>query len=129
MNSIVIHGRLVRDPELKEYSTSKGDRGNLCKFTVAVDRRFGDGTDFFDCTVFGKLAEVINKHFSKGREIVVSGSMECDPYEAKDGTKRYPWGIKVANFDFYGSKSDSADSTPKEAPADSFEEIDEDVPF
>ena len=35
MNQIIIHGRLVRDPELKTAASGN----EFCKFTVAVDRR------------------------------------------------------------------------------------------
>lgn len=132
MNSIVIHGRLTRDPELKEYRTSKGDPGSLCNFSVAVDRSRGEETDFFGCVIFGRRAEVIHKFFHKGSEIVVRGEMQCSEYTDKDGAKRRSWKLKVDDFDFCGKKSDNASSggaPAAEAPADSFEEIDEDVPF
>mgnify|MGYP000577074552 CR=1 FL=1 len=132
MNSCLIHGRLVRDPEMKGYTTSRGDDGSLTKFTVAVDRRFGEETDFFDCVCYGKLAEVIHKHFSKGREIVVSGEMQCHKYEAKDGTNRYPWSLIVSTFDFCGKKDDAKGGTggSTEAAADEFGPVDDDdIPF
>jgi len=130
MNSITIHGRLTRDPEVKTYTTKKGDEGKICNFTVAVDRSFGDETDFFDCQAFGKKADVIEKFFFKGKEIVVNGSMQCDPYEAKDGSKRYPWRLHMNEFDFCGSKSDSAPAASASEPVPEFKEIpDEDIPF
>lgn len=128
-NICIIHGRLTRDPELKTYQNNKGETGSLTKFTVAVNRRFGEETDFFDCVCYGKLAEVINKHFSKGREIIVSGEMQCHKYEAKDGTNRYPWSLNVSTFDFCGKKDDAPKSGRQDVP-DGFEEIDEDeFPF
>jgi len=123
MNSIVIHGRLTRDPELKTYTNSKGETGYLCNFTVAVNRRDPNEADFFNCTIFGKRAEVIDKWFSKGSEIVCRGSMQCDPYEGDDGKKRYPWKLMVQDFDFCGSKKDSEDTQG------SFEEVDDALPF
>lgn len=129
MNRIIIHGRLTKDPELGEY-TIKNETRKKCKFTVAVDRR-GEGTDFFNCITFGNLSEVIDKFFSKGKEIVVSGSMQCNPYDADDGKKRYPWTLIVNEFDFCGSKKDgdggsgNSDNTP-----DGFEPIDDEyIPF
>lgn len=102
MNSTCIHGRLVRDPEKKYYTNSKGDNGSL--------------------------AEVIDKYFSKGREIVVSGEMQCHKYEAKDGTMRYPWSLIVNTFDFCGSKKDSSDKAEPEPSG--FDDIDDDdMPF
>ncbi|MEG2441915.1 MAG: single-stranded DNA-binding protein, partial [Acetivibrio sp.] len=100
MNNITIHGRLTRDPELKEYTTKKGDTGESCKFSVAVDRRFGEETDFFNCITFGGLSRVIDKHFAKGKEIVVSGEMQCNTYTNDKGEKKYPWTLAVQNFDF-----------------------------
>lgn len=132
MNNITIHGHLAREPELKEYTNAKGESGKLCKFAVAVNRRFGEEADFFNCIIFGKGAEVIKKFFHKGSEIAVSGEMQCNPYtpEGSD-TKRYPWTLQVQQFDFCGKKDGNGAPAAgsAEAPQDSFEEIDEDVPF
>ena len=130
MNNITIHGRLTRDPELKDYKTKKGETGQTCKFSVAVDRRFGEETDFFSCVTFGKLSEVIDKYFSKGSEIVVSGEMQCNPYEAKDGTKKYPWTLVVSQFDFCGGKKDKSGSSGQDDIPEGFEAVeDPDLPF
>ena len=132
MNNTCIYGCFVCDPEMKSYTTSKGDPGSLTKFTVAVDRGFGEETDFFDCVCYGKLVEVIHKHFSKGREIVVSGEMQCHKYEAKDGTNRYPWSLVVSTFDFCGKKDDARGGTggSTETAANGFGSVDDDeLPF
>ncbi len=125
MNTHTIHGRLVRDPELTPRKNSDGsDRVN---FTVAVGRRFGDETDFFDCVLFGGGAAVIEKYFHKGSEIVVSGEGQLRTYEGKDGVKRKAYSIVVSNFDFCGSKNDSSER--KNDSSDSWSEFDEDNPF
>ena len=128
MNLHMIHGRLTRDPELtRENEPSK----TRAKFTVAVDRRYGDETDFFDCTVFGKRAEVIDKWFSKGSEIMISGEGQIRSYEGKDGVKRKAYSILVQEFDFCGSKSDGSTTkaAPPEPTPDGFDQVDEDIPF
>lgn len=130
MNSIIIHGRLVRTPKTGEFTTKNGDKRANCKFTVAVDRRYGEETDFFNCVCFGRLSEVIAKFFDKGSEIVVSGEMQCNPYEAEDGSKRYPWSLVVNSMDFCGSKKDKDGSVNDDVP-DGFKAVDDDddVPF
>ena len=87
MHKIFIHGRLTRDPELKEIDTKNGS-SKVCNFTVASDRQYGEEADFFDCAMFGKRAEVIEKFFQKGSEIVVSGEMQKQKYKNKDGENR-----------------------------------------
>ena len=125
MNNHTIHGRLCRDPELTPRKNS--DSSDRVNFTVAVDRRFGDETDFFDCVLFGGGAAVIEKYFHKGSEIVVSGEGQLRSYEGKDGVKRKAYSIVVSNFDFCGSKNDSSDR--KNDSSDSWEQLEEDSPF
>ena len=115
MNKIMIKGRLTRDPELKTAANGT----ELCKFTVAVDRRRQKDkeqqTDFFDCTAFGNTGAAISKYLTKGREILVEGRMESSKSE-KDGQKRTWWGVTVDTFEFCGSRNDgSAQAAPVDA--------------
>lgn len=126
MNVIAIKGRLTRDPELSSFKNSNGDDRTVCRFSVAVNRDYGDDADFFNCSIFGKRAEVIDKYFAKGSEIVCQGRMEQNNYKDKDGNNRTAWNLIVSNFDFCGNKSDSGSNEPN---ADGFEQIEEDVPF
>ena len=122
MNNHTIHGRLVRDPELTPRKNS--DSSDRVNFTVAVDRRFGDETDFIDCVAFGKTAELIDKWMQKGREIIVWGEGHINPYTDRNGVKRKSYSIFVDGFDFCGSKSDGNKST-----GDSWEKQQGDIPF
>ena len=127
MNNHTIHGRLVRDPELTPKKNS--DSSDRVNFTVAVDRRFGDETDFFDCVCFGKRAEVIDKYFSKGKEIIVIGEGQIHSYEDRNGVKRKSYSIMVSDFDFCGSKGGGSKSEESTPISDSFEEQASDIPF
>ncbi len=143
MNIFTIHGRLARDPELTRDATDpKRDR---CKFTVAVDRRYGDESDFFDCVIFGKRAGVIDKFFRKGSEIAASGELQTRIYDDKNGVRRKAYTLSVDSFDFCGSKGDNTaseptgtqtqpapaqtEAAPAEAVPEGFEQIEEDIPF
>ena len=95
-NHITIHGYLGRDPELKEYKNAQGETRSLVNFSVGVSR-VGDGTDWFDVTFFGRRAEVIEKFFRKGSQIVVTGLMQADTVET-DGKKRKFWKLIIASL-------------------------------
>ena len=126
MNKHIIHGRLTRDPELVRGSEESKDRA---KFTVAVDRSYGDEADFIDCIVFGKRAAVIEKYYHKGKEILVEGEGRTGSYTDKNGIKRKTYTIVVGSFDFCGSaKDNNSNQTQLDLP-DSFEEQSEDIPF
>ena len=125
LNHITIHGYLGRSPELKEYKNAQGETRSLVNFSVGVSR-VGDGTDWFDVTFFGKRAEVIDKFFGKGSQIIVSGRMQADTYE-KDGQKRKSWKLIGEDFDFCDSKDSPRGQNTIES--DSFVAAEEDIPF
>lgn len=127
LNHIQIHGYLGRDPELKEYKNAQGETRLLCNLSVGVSR-VGDGTDWFDVTIFGKRAEVVEKFFSKGSQIIVSGRMQADTVE-KDGTKRKYWKLIANDFDFCDSKDSPRGINNEAAQGDNWERQEEDIPF
>ena len=109
MNNIIIHGRLVREPETNYFNEGKC----ITKLVVAVDRRFNDKdgnkvSDFFNCVCFGKQAEIIDKYFGKGDGIVLRGEMQNSKYTDKDGNPKDFWQLKIDTFEFpLGKKSNT----------------------
>ena len=120
LNDIKIHGYLGKSPELKEYRNAKGETGHLVNFSVGVSRDNGDETDWFNCTAFGKRAEVIEKFFDRGSQIIVWGRMQSN--KGKDD-KTY-WNLNVEGFDFCDKKSSKSTNQ-----SDSWQELEEDNPF
>jgi len=72
MNSVVLIGRLTRDPEVRYTPDSQMA---VATFTVAIDRPVRQGkekqTDFPRITVFGKQAENCERFLAKGRLVGV----------------------------------------------------------
>ena len=105
LNHIVIMGRLTRDPEMRKTGSGVA----VANFTVAVDRDFSgqDGqkeTDFIDCVAWRKTAEFVQKYFSKGKMIAVSGRLQVRSWTDKDGNKRRTAEIQADNIYFGESK-------------------------
>lgn len=127
-NFIHLHGRLGADPELTEKQGQNGIYKQVT-FSLAVDRDFGDETDWFYCVMNGKRAEIVEKYFHKGSQIIITGHMES--YKPKRNPEHKSWVVKLTDFDFCDSKDTGEHKEPvaKTAPADSFEDIEEDVPF
>lgn len=126
MNKWIGAGRITKDIELQTGKSGS----EYAKFTVAVNRRKDkDGNqkaDFIDCTAFGKTAAFVAKYFKKGDGIVVEGALESDTYEAKDGTKRTKWSVRIEDVEFpQGGKKES-----KPADANQFADVNPaDIPF
>ena len=124
MNNFNGIGRLVVDPE---YSVHGGVE--ICRLRIAISRKHKDKTtgkyesDFFNCVAFGKLANLIKQHFSKGDRIGIVGRLQSGSYE-KNGEKRYTVDIVIDTIDFIEKKAAKADD-----PFSGFERVDEDIPF
>ena len=115
MNSVVLIGRLTRDSELK-YSTS----GNaICSFSLAVNRsvkkgeKWEDEASFFDCTMFGKMAESVNKYLEKGKQVSIVGELVQNRWE-NDGQKHSKVEIIVNKLQLLGGKSDKPEQQKRE---------------
>lgn len=107
MNSVVLLGRIVFDPELKTTPNGK----EVVNFRIAVDKPYKKdserGVDFFDVVAWGKTAAFIAQYFTKGKPIVVIGSLQTRTYEAKDGSNRHVTEILANNVEFVpNSKKD-----------------------
>jgi single-strand DNA-binding protein len=107
MNKFFGIGRLVRDPEVR-YTTGENQTA-IARFTIAIDRKYKkDGeqsADFINCIAFGKTAEFIEKYFSKGSKIIVSGRVTTGSYTNKEGQKVHTTDITVEEVEFGESKS------------------------
>ena len=127
LNQITIHGYCGRDPELKEYKNARGESSKLVNFSVGCSRDMGEETDWFDVTFFGKRADVIEKFFSKGSQILVTGRMQSDTVKGDDGKNRKYWKLIGISFDFCDSKESPRGSSIVES--DSFKAAEDDIPF
>lgn len=103
---VTIGGRLTRDPELKYVG--KNDTA-LTSFGMAFGetRQGEEKPAFIDVKVWGKSAEFVNEHFTKGQECVVIGSLEMEEWTDKQsGAKRSRMTVNATSVKFAGQKRD-----------------------
>ena len=126
INHVILIGRLTRDPELKFLQSGKA----VCKFTLAVDKPFGDKeADFIPITVWGKIAEACGNNLNKGRLVAVSGRLQIRTYE-KDGQKRYITEVVAGEVKFLDFKKGESKQESKASDEPDFGEINlDDLPF
>ena len=110
LNECVLIGRLCADPSLR-YTTNGTA---VCKFTLAVNRRFNrEETDFIDCVCWKGLAENVANYTGKGSLVAVQGSIQTGSYETKDGQKRKTFEVNCDQVVFLDRKKDGQ-SKPKD---------------
>ncbi len=108
MNKVLLIGNLTRDPELSKTSNDL----SVCKFSIAVTRRFGNETDFFTIITWRAQAENCAKFLRKGSKVAISGTIQTRSYDANDGTKRYVTEIVADEVQFLSTRGSSDEDTP-----------------
>ena len=107
LNKVIIMGRLTRDPEFRQ--TTSGIP--VCRITVAVDRPYRKDqekqADFINVTCWRNTAEFVSRYFSKGKMIIVEGSLRNDDYTDNNGVKHYRMDVLADNVSFGESKGAS----------------------
>jgi len=101
MNKALLIGNLTRDPELSTIPNGT----SVCKFSVAVNRRFSNAegnrdTDFFNIVAWRGLGENCGKFLKKGSKVGIVGQIQNRSYDDKDGVKRYVTEIVADEVEF-----------------------------
>lgn len=120
MNSVVLIGRLTRDPELKYTSSQRA----YCQFTLAVDKGLSkdkkmefensgrNTADFIRIIVWGPQAENCSRFLKKGRQCAINGSITTGSYKDSDGKTVYTTDVTANRVEFleWGDRNDFSNS-------------------
>jgi single-strand DNA-binding protein len=106
MNNVSLMGRLTKDPEMR-YTPANNTA--LCKFTLAVDRKFqkqGEEkqADFIGITVWGKTAEFCGNYFAKGMRVALTGKIQTRTWDDNDGKRHYATDVVAEDVYFADTK-------------------------
>lgn len=120
VNTVILSGRLTRDPDVRNLDNP--DAATVARFTLAVDRpiRAGDSqnekkADFPQITVFGKTAENVADYLMKGSLVNVQARIQTGSYRNKSGNEIYTTDIIAYKVDFlagYRTKNSAESYNP-----------------
>ena len=130
LNKIILLGRLTKNPEARRTATNVP----VTNFTIAVDRDFSkDEVDFVDCVAWKSTAEFVERYFTKGQMICVSGRLQSRKWTDKEENLHTTWEVVAENVYFGGDKkTESREPKPTRVEASGFEELPDDnseLPF
>ncbi len=117
INKAILVGRLTKDPEVRETSTS------ICNFTVAIPRKYvkqGEQrqSDFINCVAFGRTADFIGKFFDKGNLISIDGSIQTRTWDDTEGKRHWVTEVIVDDAGFVEGKKDGQQEQTEQAAED-----------
>lgn len=140
-NKVILVGNLVADPELKQTANGVA----VTSFRIAVGRKFtkqGETpqADFIDIVCWRQTAEFVTRYFTKGKGILVCGSLQSRTWTDKDNIKRYTTEVVADEVSFIEKKTGEGaprESASRELPnysssgESSFEDLsaDDELPF
>lgn len=86
INRVELAGRLTKDL----VNVSKDEGKCVVPFTLAIKKKYTEGTDFILCVAYGKTGENLLKYCGhKGSEIHMFGRLCPRTFEDNDNNKKY----------------------------------------
>lgn len=116
INRVILMGRLCADPEFRQTTNGVA----VCRFRIAINRPYKkdaeQAADFINCTAWRNTAEFVSRYFSKGKMIIVEGSLRNNNYTDNDGVKHYSLDVLADQVQFGESKSNTSQDTQTSVP-------------
>lgn len=109
INKVILMGRLTADPELRQTPSGV----SVCRFRIAVNRPYADKqtgerqSDFINIVAWRASADFVARYFSKGKMIIVEGSLRNNDYTDQNGVKHYSMEVMADSVAFGESKNAS----------------------
>ena len=125
MNIVHISGNLARDAELRALE----DGRKFAKFSIAVSRGKDKQADFFNCTAWEDLADIVEKFGVKGIRTVVEGKLQTNSYTNKDGITVRDVGIRVTSIEFMRGETEKPKKEAEDFVTVPDDVADEGLPF
>lgn len=100
----IVVGNLGQDPEFKYLPSGTA----VTNFSIAVNERWTDRqsneqrekTTWYRVAVYGRQAETCNEYLSKGRLVMVIGTVEARAYTGNDGQARASLDLRARDVRF-----------------------------
>lgn len=128
-------GNLGAAPEVRSLQ----DGTKVANFSLGCSERWKDKTgqkqehtEWIRCTVYGALAEVVEKYVSKGSKVYVAGKWKTRKWQDQSGQDKYTTECQVKELVMLDSKGAGQPSQHEQAKQNGYQPqvaIDDDIPF
>lgn len=130
INKVILLGNVGADPEVRALDGGK----KVARIRVATTERYTDQqgnkqeqTEWHSVTLWGGLADVVDKYVHKGSQVFLEGKIRTREYDHK-GEKRYATEIIANDMKLLGRPKD-ANEAPSPAPAPATPPYSDDLPI
>lgn len=135
----IIVGNIGNDPELKYLQSGTA----VCSMNVAVNETWSDRntnerrekTTWYRVSVWGRQAETVSKYLSKGRQVMVVGTVEANAFMGQDGQPRASLDLRAREVRFLQGGNGGSGSSGGSSGGDDYDDYApppqdmDDIPF
>ena len=107
-NKVQLIGNLGNAPEVKTLESGK----KMARFSVATSESYRNAkgekvseTQWHTLVAWGKVAEIVEKYLTKGKEVAIEGKLINRSYDDKEGNKKYITEVQVNELLLLGAKT------------------------
>ncbi len=107
-NKVQLIGNLGNAPEVKTLESGK----KMARFNVATSESYRNAkgekvteTQWHTLVAWGKVADIVEKYLTKGKEVAIEGKLINRSYNDKEGNKKYITEIQVNELLLLGAKA------------------------
>jgi single-strand DNA-binding protein len=133
LNSVILHGNLTRDPELRFTQQAV----EICDFSIAVnqswkDKKTGEAREevsYIDIVAFKGTATVCAEHLKKGRPVLVKGRLKQERWQDQNQQNRSKVVVHAESVHFLGPKPNGPGEKAKDQPPAGASDPEPEPPF
>ncbi|MEO7924367.1 MAG: single-stranded DNA-binding protein [Chitinophagaceae bacterium] len=107
-NKVQLIGNLGNAPEIKTLESGK----KMARFSVATSESYRNAkgekvseTQWHTLVAWGKVADIVEKYLTKGKEVAIEGKLINRSYNDKEGNKKYITEVQVNELLLLGAKT------------------------
>jgi single-strand DNA-binding protein len=108
-NKVQLIGNIGNTPEIKTMESGK----KMARFSLATSESYRNAkgekvteTQWHNIVCWGKLAEIVEKYLTKGKEVALEGRLINRSYNDKEGNKKYITEIQANELLLLGTKNE-----------------------
>ena len=125
VNKVVLVGNLGKDPEMKYMPNGNA----VCNFSIATTEswknkqtgEYENQTEWHNCSVFGKFAEMCGNYLKKGAKVYVEGKLKTRKWQDKTtGQDKYATDVIVSEAQLMDAKDANQGGQQQQQPQQSW---------
>lgn len=115
LNKVMLIGRVGGNPQIRTVGDQK-----VASFSLATSEKYKgkdgnlvESTEWHNISIWGKLAEVVEKYVTSGSQLYVEGKIKTEKYTDNNGVEKFATKILGSTLQMLGGKSENQ-SQPQE---------------